>query len=283
MSVRKLLYTAEGVLIAPLRILLFLAVAFVAGLAIGGAAAAALGAAALGGILGSTLVVTAALLVAHGVMLRWVDHRPWASVWMGAEAAAPRRLLTGTALGLVAIGVPTGLLLAAGWLDLQPAADGSWWGAAAWMTLVLAPAALWEELLFRGYVFAALRDALGTVTALCLTSAAFGIVHVSNPGSDPRALGLVAVAGVFLGGVLLITGSLYAAWLAHLAWNWIMAVIFHVSVSGNPFPTPDYRVVDAGPDWITGGAWGPEGGMGALAGMAASLGYLMLRRRRPER
>jgi hypothetical protein len=131
-------------------------------------------------------------------------------------------------------------------------------------------------------VFAALRDAMGTAAALCLTSAAFGFVHVSNPGSDPRALVLVALAGVFLGAVVLLLGSLYAAWLAHLAWNWVMAVIFHVSVSGNPFPTPDYRVVDAGPDWLTGGAWGPEGGLGALAGMAAALGFLMVRRRRRE-
>ena len=52
----------------------------------------------------------------------------------------------------------------------------------------------------------------------------------------------------------------YAAWAAHFAWNWTMAVVFHVAVSGLPLESPGYRYVDAGPDWATGGSWGPEGG-----------------------
>ena len=71
--------------------------------------------------------------------------------------------------------------------------------------------------------------------------------------------------------------SLYAAWAAHVAWNWVMAVPLHAPVSGLRFEAPDYRTVDAGPDWITGGAWGPEGGMGAAAGMLAALTLLIVR------
>jgi hypothetical protein len=57
-----------------------------------------------------------------------------------------------------------------------------------------------------------------------------------------------------------------------------MAALFHVAVSGTGFPTPDYRVVDAGPDWVTGGPWGPEGGVAAAAGMLAAV-FLLLGRR----
>ncbi|MBV9879811.1 MAG: hypothetical protein JO180_04905, partial [Gemmatirosa sp.] len=39
--------------------------------------------------------------------------------------------------------------------------------------------------------------------------------------------------------------------------------------------TPGYRTVDAGPDWLTGGPWGPEGGLAAGAGMLAALALLV--------
>ncbi len=93
---------------------------------------------------------------------------------------------------------------------------------------------------------------------------------------------VVVLAGLFLGGVLLATRSLYAAFAAHLAWNWVLAGALHSAVSGIPFSTPDYRVVDAGPDWATGGLWGPEGGLPAALGLCAATTYLYARRRRRE-
>jgi hypothetical protein len=45
---------------------------------------------------------------------------------------------------------------------------------------------------------------------------------------------------------------------------------------------PNYRIVDAGPDWLTGGPWGPEGGAAAMLGMAVAFIYLQRRPRREE-
>jgi membrane protease YdiL (CAAX protease family) len=147
-------------------------------------------------------------------------------------------------------------------------------------TAVVVGAPLAEELTFRGYVFAVLREKLGWVAALALTSIAFGCAHTGNPGANARAVALVTLAGVFLGAVIAVTRSLYAAWMAHFAWNWVMAVLLHVSVSGGALETPDYRTVDTGPDWATGGAWGPEGGAAGALGMIGGLGYLAARYRR---
>jgi CAAX protease family protein len=60
----------------------------------------------------------------------------------------------------------------------------------------------------------------------------------------------------------------------------VMSVIFHAAVSGMAFDTPAYRYVDSGPDWATGGVWGPEGGLVAGLGMLTGTGLLLLRRRR---
>jgi hypothetical protein len=148
------------------------------------------------------------------------------------------------------------------------------------VSTLLLVAALAEELIFRGYIFAVLRDVLGWWPALALTGLAFGYAHVGNPGASLRALGLVMLAGLFLGAIVIVTRSLYAAWMAHFAWNWTMAVLLHIPVSGFETETPDYRTVDAGPDWATGGVWGPEGGGGAAIGIIAGLGYLVTRQRR---
>ena len=220
-----------------------------------------------------------ALLGTHAVMIRWVDDAPWDSVWLGRDAARPARWLFGTALGIVAIGVPTLLLLGAGWLRAEDAPDGSWALAAARAALLLLPAALAEELFFRGYPFRILGDAWGWVPAVLVTSVLFGLLHAQNPGAGVQNVSVVILAGVFLAVVVLVTRSLYAAWMAHFGWNWTMSALFHSAVSGAGVETPDYRVVDAGPYWATGGAWGPEGGAAAALGMLCVGGLLLARRR----
>jgi CAAX protease family protein len=226
------------------------------------------------------IVIVAAVIGGHAITLRWIDPRPWQYVWLDRTAAKPRRLIEGYLLGVLAIGLPSAALIASGWLSVEPHGPGSWTVAAFRVSALLLVAALAEELIFRGYIFAVLREKLGWAAAFAVTSVAFGYAHVSNPGASTRALLLVMLAGLFLGAVVAVMRSLYAAWMAHFAWNWTMAVLLHIPVSGVGTETPDYRTVDTGPDWATGGPWGPEGGGGAALGMIAGLGYLLARRQR---
>ena len=62
--------------------------------------------------------------------------------------------------------------------------------------------------------------------------------------------------------------------MAHFAWNWVMAVPLHAPVSGLRFESPGYSAIVTGPEWLSGGSWGPEGGLFAVLGMVAGLGYL---------
>lgn len=222
-------------------------------------------------------------VLATVLMARAADPRPWSTLGLDGGAARPRRLSTAALVGALPIASVTLLLAAVGLLRFVRAPDGSWWAAAGSALLFLAGPALTEELVFRGYPFAVLRERWGPVVAILVTSVAFGLVHAQNEGATPIALAFVVLAGIFLAGVLLVWRSLWAAWAAHLAWNWAMAALLHVSVSGLPFATPDYRLVDAGPDWLTGGSWGPEGGAGAGLGMLGGIGYLYLKARRARR
>ncbi|MDF1502565.1 CPBP family intramembrane glutamic endopeptidase [Roseisolibacter sp. H3M3-2] len=221
--------------------------------------------------------------LAHLAMLRWIERRGWGFVALAAAAARPRPIAAGALLDALALGLPSAALLPVGALGAERAPDGSWWGTALSQLALLAPAALYEELLVRGYPFQVLREAGGAWPALLLTSAVFGVLHWQNPGATVGSVAIVSLAGVFLGAVLLATGSLWAAFAAHLAWNWTLAGALHAAVSGLPFAAPDYRVVDAGPDWLTGGAWGPEGGAAAAGGMLLAMGWLWRRGGRAAR
>ena len=227
--------------------------------------------------------LTGGLYVGHTWTLRTVEPRGWSYVCLGRESFRPRPILVGIAAGALAIGVPSLVLLATGWLQVVPSNPGNSLGAALRSLIALAPAAAWEELLVRGLFFALLRETWGTMRAVLATSIMFGAMHLQNPGATVPSAILVASAGLFLGWVLIATESLYAAWAAHLSWNFVMAALLHAPVSGIAFAAPNYRTVDAGPDWATGGAWGPEGGVGAVIGMAATAGLLQLYRRQMRR
>jgi membrane protease YdiL (CAAX protease family) len=228
------------------------------------------------------LLILFAALAATAIMLRAVDVRSWRDVGLARDAANPRVVVKGFAVGGVAIGVACAVLLAVGWLRVAPAEPGSSLAAAVRISAFLVPAALSEELMCRGYLLTAIRDSVGTWGAIAATSVMFGLLHLFNVGASLESVAIVTLAGVFLASVRMVYQSLYAAWAAHVAWNWMMAVPLHAPVSGMRFEAPDYRTVSAGPAWITGGAWGPEGGLAAVLGMLAGLAYLYTRRRREE-
>lgn len=277
MTARSFLFASERTLRAPWRILIFIGVAVLA-LVVTNVLAAALvpatASVAARSIVGSWAGVLGVLAATY-VSLRWVDGRGWEMVRLDAAAARPELLGAGALMGAAAIGVPSIALLLVHDLRVVPDVAGSWFGTAGLAVLLLLPAALTEELLLRGYIFAVLRETVGWRWTLIGTSVVFGLLHLNNPGAEPEPIVLVIVAGFFLGAILLVTESLYAAWMAHFAWNWVMAGALHTAVSGLGIATANYRVVDRGPAWLTGGAWGPEGGVAAGLGMFAFLFYLV--------
>jgi len=279
LNATTLLLTPERKLRAPWRLLIFIAVLMGALILSSGIESAVEGFEAAKGYvpLVSSWGIPLGVLIATAVMLKWVEGRGWSFVWLGKASLEPSALIRGAMWGLLAIGVPSAILLATHELSSVPAPPGSWTLAATISFANLLPAALGEELLLRGYVFAVLRESVGWRWTLIATSIVFGLLHVPNPGSDAQAIVIVMLAGFFLGAILLATRSLYAATLAHFAWNWFMAAGLHSPVSGLPVRNPGYQVIDSGPDWLTGGGWGPEGGLAAAIGMFVVLIYLFAR------
>jgi hypothetical protein len=133
--------------------------------------------------------------------------------------------------------------------------------------LVLVPAAFAEEVLFRGVPLVLLAAAFGRGPALVGLALLFGLAHLANPGVTPLAVANIAAAGIFLGLAFYAPGGIFTAFGAHLGWNATLAAL-DAPVSGLPFSIPAIDYVAGGPAWLTGGTFGPEGGLTATAAIA---------------
>ncbi len=218
-------------------------------------------------LIGFGVMACVALLVATVVTVR-IFGEPWSDATrLGGDALGVWPLGGGAAAGWFAIATPTGLLIWAGALRVVPAEGGNWGQGALLALAILVPAAFTEELGLRGYAFTLLHREWGPAVAVGTTSVLFGLLHLFNPGVTVQSVIMVTLAGVFLAIVRLAFNSLWAAWMAHLAYNFVQVAVFHTPVSGLALPQPNYRTVSTGAAWLTGGAWGPEAGAAAAFGM----------------
>jgi uncharacterized protein len=216
-----------------------------------------------------SVMLLGAALVAGWVMLRWIDRRPAGELGFALERRVPRDLAAGLAIGAVAL-VAIVLVLAlfgAFRFTHAPGSVPEWAGVMATALLFLALPAAAEEALFRGYPFRTLVRGIGPVGATLIMSALFALVHGANPHVGAFGYFNIFAAGVMLSLAMLWTGSLWFATALHLGWNWAMAALLDLPVSGlDLFDAPLYDGAPVGPDWLTGGVFGPEGGLaGSLA------------------
>lgn len=190
--------------------------------------------------------------------------------------SVPREVGQGFALGAALAMAVVALLLAAGGVrwGTEAGAAGAWVTGAMRTLALLAVAAAAEEAFLRGYLLRALAEGWGAGGALVATSLAFGALHLGNPGATLLGGAGTAAAGLFLGAVVLRTGSLWWGTGAHLGWNWGVAYLADLPVSGMEVAdAPWVAPAPAGPAWLGGGAFGPEASVVAVAGFLGAAAW----------
>ncbi|MFP8833434.1 CPBP family intramembrane glutamic endopeptidase [Hydrogenophaga sp. XSHU_21] len=135
---------------------------------------------------------------------------------------------------------------------------------------------VFEELLFRGVLFASVERWLGSWAALVVSSLVFGLTHLLNAeGTLKGALFIAVEAGVLLGAAYMLTRRLWLGIGFHMAWNYTQSAIFSGIVSGNAPQEGLIRSTVNGPDWLTGGSFGVEASVTALV-LCTATGVVML-------
>ncbi|HEX6308831.1 MAG TPA: CPBP family intramembrane glutamic endopeptidase [Longimicrobiales bacterium] len=220
------------------------------------------------------IVMAVAAFAAGALLIRAVDGRPVAALGLAASRAAVRHAAIGVLIGAAGLVTAVAALLVSGTLAYagDQGSVGAWMAAVAAQAGIFTIAALAEEALFRGYGFQVLARAAGPAAATIVSSVLFALAHGANP-----SIGVFALVNLFLAGILLAiaylrTLSLWFATAVHMGWNWTMATLFDLPVSGlEMFDTPLYEPIVGGPGWWSGAQFGPEGGLVGTIGFAAAL------------
>lgn len=247
---------------------------------------------------GVRLVVRSELLVegafaAAALATSWtaakLEGRSLASVGF-AERTPARHFAVGLALGTLIVGGSAAVFTGFGWYAAKLGLSEPLvpWSLAAIVFSALV--ALFEETLFRGYALQIASRSFGSATAVIATGALFGALHLVNPTPGlPLWLKLVGCGCVALYGMLaaiarLATNGLWLPMGIHFAWNLLEGFVFGFPDSGVPSPHALLHPIVTGPVLLTGGDYGPEGGlvMVVLAGVAGAL-ILALKRPRSRR
>ena len=203
-------------------------------------------------------------VVSYWAFVHWRERREATELHL-----RPIHLLLGGASGAAMIALPMAVLFALNVYErvLFRGMSPALLGVAGFIGI----AALLEELVYRCLLFQLVEKAWGTKWALMVQAVVFALQHLANVeqgGISDVVTMLVSVTllGLLWGGVFVLARNLWVAAANHAAWN------FTILLSGLPLSgIEDWRKLAplesrfAGPDWLTGGMFGPESSLLVIA------------------
>lgn len=217
-------------------------------------------------------VTIALLIAAQKLVLRRLGDRKHDDLPFGSAAQ-------GMGLGAIAAFVLFSVIVGIAALLGAYRIEG-WGGLSNWVFVLFAAgfsAGFVEEFIFRGILFRWIEEFGGSWTALVVTSALFGFVHITNDNATWFSSAAIAIeAGVMLGGAYMLTRSLWVPIGLHFGWNVTQGLVWDVPVSGNDVDgVVNARLV--GNELISGGAFGLEASVIAVV-LAGSFGVWLVKR-----
>lgn len=119
-----------------------------------------------------------------------------------------------------------------------------------------------EEVLVRGYFMVSLGNRCHKAVAVGISSVAFAMLHLANPGINLLALLNLTLFGVFMAVYVLRTDDLWGVCAIHSAWNFAQGNLVGIRVSGMA-QLPTVAIMQPlGDQWMFhGGGFGLEGGL----------------------
>jgi membrane protease YdiL (CAAX protease family) len=215
------------------------------------------------------------LLLCGFSTLRWIATRSYSDI--RAINALPSRSTTGqewergVALGWGMLLVALLPMMLTGTLHPAFAFAPRNWALALLSLVTIAIATLALEVAFRGFVFARLIDAIGPTAATIFLSMLYAYISATRPNATGLSIIITFLLAVLFSQAYLRTRALWLGWGMHFAWNASMAILFGLPIAG--YATYNNLVFTSvtGPDWLTGGTYGPEAAFLTLIVLIAAM------------
>jgi membrane protease YdiL (CAAX protease family) len=213
----------------------------------------------------------------------FVERRPLATIGLAGPGAAGR-FLRGALIGIATIFGVTVAIWAAGGLD-----------AAAYGPAFANPAALLaigilllgfvvqssvEEILFRGWLLSVAARKFNVAIAVLMNCIVFAFLHFT-PGQPWLVTLNLVLFSLFACCWALNAGSIWGVMGWHAGWNWLLATGFELPLTGIDADLPALLVAlrANGPDYLTGGAQGPEGSIFSSLFFVGGIAFVLWRTR----
>lgn len=202
-------------------------------------------------------------LILWGWLLLFEKRSLW-TIGMVRKGAL-RSYLRGVVVGLFMLSASVGISAALGYIAFE-SGDPQKQGIAAlggvlllflgWMVQGAG-----EEVLTRGWLLPLIGSRYNTVAGIIISSLLFALLHLANSN-----ISYIAILNLFLFGFFACLYALYEEGLwgvfsIHSVWNWAQGNLFGFEVSGTEAGVTLLNLMEVGPDTITGGPFGPEGGL----------------------
>lgn len=224
-------------------------------------------------------------LALYYVMFRYVDQRSWKHSGLILTRNWIKELLAGILIAATVMGVIFLIIWQTDGLEV----NGYGWernGQKYWLIPVsvffiqMVSVGFYEEVLSRGYLIPNIKEGFSTgkitpfratLIGIFLSSALFGIAHAANPDASLTAVLNILLAGIMLAIPFIITGRLALSIGIHFSWNFFQGGVFGFRVSGMEIRNSVIQIQQKGPDWWTGGAFGPEAGLAGVLGIISII------------
>lgn len=133
-----------------------------------------------------------------------------------------------------------------------------------------------EEILLRSYYFVSGGVSGGIPLAIAASAGVFALLHLANPGINPLSVVNLFLFGVFAALYFLRRGSIWGIAAIHSIWNYAQGNIFGCKVSGMDMGDSLFiTVAQNNSSLFTGGAFGPEGGLGVTVVLVSGIVVLL--------
>jgi membrane protease YdiL (CAAX protease family) len=117
--------------------------------------------------------------------------------------------------------------------------------------------------------------------AVALVSVVFGLIHAANDHATALSVTSNALGGLMYALAFVRTGRIWMPIGLHAAWNFVQGTLLGFPVSGaTDWSTGLVRQAEVGNDLLTGGAFGPEGGLVGIAFRLVVIALIVLATRR---
>jgi membrane protease YdiL (CAAX protease family) len=230
-------------------------------------------------------IVQGLVLLVPATLIGWgcgklLEGLPTRALGWGFTRGWLRDLLFGSLIGAASLLLATAIAAVFGGLKFTLNAPLMFWtvGRTLLGSLpIFVIAAAGEEAIFRGYPLQTMARAHLAWVAIIITSVIFSWGHLGNPNAVPGfTFANTAIAGAWLAVAYLKTRNLWFPLGIHWAWNWTMGAVLGLPVSGieSLTPHPLWRATDLGPAWLTGGAYGIEGGAACTIALLISTLFI---------